>query len=255
MKKPVILVLVLAVWFLSACSAPAPEPTPTPTAIPPTSTPLPTPTATPLPPSAWRGEWTAWTGSELYESSLVLADDGGTITSEFEPEAGDLYSLLATKSEDELTLNGSWESATASGTVRVRLLDNPDQFVGNLDGYTPLCGARNGAEQPDPCGLDWSGEWQVWLGSDLYNSTVTYTQDGTIVTGQGKTAQGYLANFNGEINEDGSIASGSYTIMVINGSFEVHMADNMLQFSGNFDGEPLCGARWGAPKPEVCLGP
>ena len=253
MKKSTTLVILIAGLFLAACSAPAPEPTPEPTPIPATSTPLPSPT--PLPPSAWRGEWNIWMGVDLVASSLEMEDLDGTITSEFQVQPEDLYSLLATKSEDETILKGTWESSTENGTVHVILLENQDQFVGNLNGYIPFCGAKNGAEMPDPCVLDWGGEWQVWLGVDLYNSTVTYVQDGTVVTGQGKTAQGYQANFNGEINADGSIVTGGYSVMVVKGSFEVIMSDTMLQFSGNYDGQPLCGARRGAEKPETCLAP
>ena len=253
MKKVFVLVLVLVIWLLSACSASAPEPTSTP--IPPTSTPLPAPTATPLPPSAWRGEWTIMTGDDLQESLISFEDIDGAITSsEIEIDRGNV-TFQAVKSEDEFTLNGTWETETESGTIRVRMLDNEDQFVGNIDGSTPFCGARNDAEIPDPCILNWSGEWQIWLGDELYNSTVTYVQEGTTVTGQTKTAQGYQVNFNGEINEDSSVASGGYSIMVTNGSFEVFMDDNMIQFSGNFDGQPLCGARLGASKPEICLAP
>ena len=253
MKKVLVLALVLAVWLLTACSALAPEPTSTP--IPPTSTPLPAPTATPLPPSAWRGEWTIWTGDNSQESFITFEDmDGAVTSSEIEIDRGNI-TFQAVKSEDEFTLNGTWQSDAESGTIRVRLLENQDQFVGNMNGYIPFCGARNDAEMPEACVLNWSGEWQVWLGTDEYNSTVTYVQDGMTVTGQTTTSQGYKANFNGEINADGSIASGGYSIMVINGSFEVIMDDNMIQFSGNYDGQPLCGARWGASKPETCLAP
>ena len=170
---------------------------------------------------------------------------------------GEDIEIEATVAEDEKTASGTWtNSAGDSGSITIRLSDDEMQFVGNHSGEIPICAAKAGAEMPDPCGLNWSGEWQVWLGPDQYNSTVAYIQEGSNVTGQAKSAQGYRYDFKGAINEDGSIASGTWSAVVLGGEFEVYMADNMIQFSGNLDGEfPLCGARWGAPKPDTCLFP
>lgn len=257
MKKIARLVLAIGIALLSACSALTPEPTPTPTPIPPTSTPIPTPTATPLPPSAWRDTWTVWTGEELQEMTVDFTVVNNELTATFVSDDGDELEIEAIISEDEKIAAGTWtNSAAETGSIKMRLSDDEMQLVGNLSGDTPLCAAKPGAEMPDPCVLNWSGEWQVWLGPDQYNSTVAYIQEGVNVTGQAKSAQGYRYDFKGAINEDGSIASGTWSAVVLGGEFEVYMADNMIQFSGNLDGEyPLCGARWGAPKPDTCLVP
>ncbi len=257
MKKIARLVLAIGIALLSACSALAPEPTPTPTPIPPTSTPIPTPTATPLPPSAWRDTWTVWKGEEREEITMDFKVVDNNLTTTFVSAEGDEIDVEAIISEDEKTITGTWSSKDgSSGSIHARLSEDENQLVGNLSGETPICASKAGAEMPDPCGLNWSGEWQVWLGPDQYNSTVVYIQEGDSVTGQAKSAQGYRYDFKGLINEDGSIATGTWSAMVLGGEFEVYMADNMIQFSGNLDGEfPLCGARWGAPKPDTCLVP
>ncbi|NMC45296.1 MAG: hypothetical protein GYA52_00540 [Chloroflexi bacterium] len=257
MKKLMGLGLLILIGTLTACSTLFSEPTPTPTPIPPTSTPIPTPTATPLPPSAWEGTWTAWAGTELLETTIEIKRENGNFVAIYEPTAGNPQTINAIVSDDELLFSGTWQSAEEeSGTLKLRMMDGNMQFVGNQNGYIPICGAKEGATQPDPCGLNWSGEWQVWLGPDQYNSSVTYTQNDQTVTGQAKSAEGYRYDFRGTINEDGSIVTGSWSAVILKGDFEVYMDDNMIQFVGNLDGEyPICGARWGASKPEVCLGP
>ena len=244
--------MIVVFLVFASCTASEPVPPPTETPLPPTVAPTeePTPTATPEPISPWFGVWKTWTGEELTEIEIEFLAKENMLTAEFEPTPGDVHTVSAVISDDEKTARGTWQNSKgASGTMAVRMLEGDVQFIGNLDGYQPLCGVKGDAEQPDPCVLNWGGGWKVWVSKEEIDGTFVYTQTGNVV--QGTASYGFLSFLaKGQVSEGGSVITGTWKY----GTFEAIMAENMIQFSGNLSGDLICGVRMGGEKPDPCLG-
>jgi len=95
------------------------------------------------------GEW---------DGSGIFSVAGETIRGEFavyDPKLGSLYYVFSgTLDATGLIAEGEWElNRGGSGSYSWQLLvDNLDQFVGNLENGTyQFCGWRNGTERPSPC--------------------------------------------------------------------------------------------------------
>ena len=220
----------------------------------PTATLIHTPTPTLPPQEAWVGPWTLWVGNNMEQLEIDFISDRDQIVGVIEVGGGETKTFSAKTSEDGLTAIGTWISSNGqSGTLALLITEDKKQFIGNMDGTEPLCGARDGYEQPHPCkckfGFDWSGEWLVWLGTEQIETILLFTQDGNDVGIR-------IYEFEGITSEDGFKLTGPWKALGGSGSFEAKMLDNMAQFTGNLEQiYPICGARLGAPKPEPCMGP
>jgi len=190
----------------------------------------------------------------MEQLEVDFISDNDHIIGVVEASGSNTNTFSASTNEDGLTAIGTWDSSSGrSGTIAMLINEDKNQFIGNLDGTEPLCGARDGYEQPSPCkcefGFDWSGEWLVWLGTEQIETILLFTQDGNDV--------GILIyEFEGITSEDGFTLTGPWKALGASGTLEAKMLDNMAQFTGNLDQiYPICGARLGAPKPETCMGP
>ncbi len=120
---------------------------------PPTPTPsrTPTATATATPVYVWSGSWTIYVNAVTY--TMTVNQSGNSFSATFDAGGGTTVTLTGTLSADWRQASGNWSSSAGpTGTFAFRMMDNLNQFQGNIDGGTgPWCGARGGAGAPGTC--------------------------------------------------------------------------------------------------------
>lgn len=118
-----------------------------------TQPPTPTPSITPSPTSAydWNGTWTIYTPGGPYTMSATQG--GGSFSATVDVGGGITLTFSGTTSNGNREASGTWSSsAGGSGTFAFRMMENLNQFQGNIDGGAgPWCGARGGAGEPGTC--------------------------------------------------------------------------------------------------------
>ncbi len=217
----------------------------------------PKPTEKVIPPSPmaepWTGDWSVWVYEALDEQSqpaIIHAEDT-QLTGEVYPNDGDRITFIADLNPDGRAAVGTWESdAGKSGVVSLILTEDHKQFLGALQGFAPICGAREGNTIPDPCDsnfeYDFQGGWYVWLGPLETPALFFYIDE--------FEAYGPLSYvINAFVSDDGQILSGTWKAVGSTGEITAKLQDNGIQFVGNMDGQfPFCGTRPGGSKPEDC---
>ncbi len=113
-----------------------------------------TPPPTPTPVMDWSGTWITSHGvpSMMHENfTVILNQDGDTVTGSFDIGGGNMVTLQGTLSADGSTLTGLWFDSANSGPFSWQMI-NANQFIGNRnDRFYEWCGYRNGAGFPSPC--------------------------------------------------------------------------------------------------------
>jgi hypothetical protein len=114
------------------------------------ATPTPSPTPSPTPVYNWTGTWTIYVNASTY--AMSVNQTGNSISATFDAGGGNTISLTGTLSANWQEASGNWTaSAGPTGTFAFRMMDNLNQFQGNIDGTGPWCGSRNGAGAPGTC--------------------------------------------------------------------------------------------------------
>ena len=266
-----LLITILIIGTLTACSNTSQSPTPTETPFvestatiepsptnEPSSTPEPTITFTPTPPpiDAWAGTWTLFKGEArtVERISTEFTFEGSQIFGEFTDKTGQTKTINATVSSDGVVAIGEWNAPNGQhGKVTFLMSDDKDQISGNLDGTEPFCAKRSGIDAPKPCFSeippDWDGEWWVWAGPDETSSVLVFYQNGNNV-------EVLFYEFEGITSENGMGLTGSWHAYGMDGELEAKKLENGVQFNGNMNGLfPFCGVRPGGAKPDPCMGP
>jgi len=113
-----------------------------------------TPPPTPTPSWNWAGTWTVWLEASFQEQySQTLSQNGDQVSGNMVLFGGP-ETLAGTTSQAGRNVSGAFIGSTI--TFGWHMLDNGDQFIGNLyipatDQTFPYCGARNGQPPPAPC--------------------------------------------------------------------------------------------------------
>ena len=110
--------------------------------------------STPTPNVVWRGEWSIWVGpAPLTQYFMTIEHAGTDISGSFDSGSGNTVSFNGSLDENYLIVRGIWSSSLGgSGTFIWEHKNNPNQFIGNIDGGPDeWCGARAGASLPSPC--------------------------------------------------------------------------------------------------------
>lgn len=111
---------------------------------------------TPTPDVDWSGTWTTLLesppGSGTYVTySVTLSQMNTTVSGTYEDHVGGVtVSLGGNLSDDYMTLSGTWDDGTTTGSFLWHWL-TPNQFNGNQDAVNAWCGYRGGAGQPSQC--------------------------------------------------------------------------------------------------------
>ncbi len=111
---------------------------------------------TPTPDVDWSGTWTTLFESPpesgSYVTYTVTVDQmNSVVMGSYEDHvAGVTVDISGDLSDDLMTLSGTWDNGTITGTFLWHWL-NPNQFNGNQDAANAWCGYRAGAGQPSPC--------------------------------------------------------------------------------------------------------
>jgi len=113
-----------------------------------------TPPPTPTPSWHWAGTWAVWLdASHQDQYSQTLSQNGDQVSGNMVLFGGP-ETLAGTTSQAGRNVSGAFVGSTI--TFGWHMLDNGDQFIGNLyvpatDQTYPYCGARNGQPPPSPC--------------------------------------------------------------------------------------------------------
>jgi len=113
-----------------------------------------TPPPSPTPAWHWAGTWTVWLdASHQDQYSQTLSQNGDQVSGNMVLLGGPEM-LAGTTSQAGRNVSGAFIGSTI--TFGWHMLDNGDQFIGNLyvpatDQTYPYCGARNGQPPPSPC--------------------------------------------------------------------------------------------------------
>ena len=121
--------------------------------------PMYTPPPTPTPAFDWAGTWSVSEGPAsggVYKVRTMTAAVSGKSFTGSVDFGGWIITYSGTSSDDYLTVSGTWEEdPDETGPLKFYALGD-DQFQGNFsdgpDAYG-MCGAKGGAEFPDPCYL------------------------------------------------------------------------------------------------------
>ena len=114
----------------------------------------PPPTPTPTPSWHWAGTWAVWLdASHQDQYSQTLSQNGDQVSGNM-VFLGGPETLAGTTSQAGRNVSGAFIGSTI--TFGWHMLDNGDQFIGNLyipgtDQTLPYCGARSGQPPPSPC--------------------------------------------------------------------------------------------------------
>ena len=119
-----------------------------------TSTPTRTATLTPTPTlqTGWEGEWIIYIqqANGTYTSgTMILALNGTEVIASANLDAIE-YNFEGVNYAEGKQITGPWQTDSSSGYFWWMLVSDA-QFGGSLDLQYGICGARAGAEKPDPC--------------------------------------------------------------------------------------------------------
>lgn len=131
----------------TAIISPSKTPTRTATTVP---TPTPTPTATPQ--SGWEGTWVIYfqqTNGSYLNGQMTVTINGTDLSAEGAIN-GVPFTFTGRVLNDGLIASGTWSSTQSSGSFTWTLVQT-NQFGGDRDLSYGMCGARAGAQPPEPC--------------------------------------------------------------------------------------------------------
>jgi len=117
-----------------------------------TVVPTPTPTLTATPQNGWEGEWTLNFQNDdgVYISGAITVSVNGEELNAEGELSGISYQFTGRLEKNGQKVSGSWSSPLTSGSFTwTRVQGN--QFGGDRDLLYGVCGARQGAQFPDPC--------------------------------------------------------------------------------------------------------
>ncbi len=99
----------------------------------------------------WSGKWQVWIGPDLQEAEVELTQKGDEVTVQLTINPSESYTFSVKTSSNGRDLSGTITYGGITGKGQIHMLDNRQQFTGNVMGIAALCGARPGASRPDPC--------------------------------------------------------------------------------------------------------
>ena len=142
--------------YATSTLVPSQTRTPTPTL---TVTATPTKTATltltPTLQTGWEGEWSIYIqqADGTYTSGTMILELNGTEVIASANLDGIEYNFEGDNYAEGKQVTGQWQTDSSSGYFWWMLVSDA-QFGGNQDLQYGICGARAGAEKPDPCFID-----------------------------------------------------------------------------------------------------